>query len=92
MTAGLPALWQADSPDPLPAPCAAGHQAGQQHRAAGIPSAGRAQTSPGGEMKAAGAREFRQPLMIGDRPLAAVNDSIQEFLHGKTKARIVMTP
>ena len=43
-------------------------------------------------MQAAAAREFGQPLMIENRPLAAVNDSIQEFLHGKTKACIVITP
>jgi hypothetical protein len=87
MTGGLPALRQAHSPDPLPAPCAAGRQAGQQHRATGIPTAGRAQTSPGADMQAAAARKFGQPLMIDDRPWPLSNDSGREVLHGAAGPR-----
>ena len=34
----------------------------------------------------------RTRVIYETRPLAAVNDSIAEVLHGKAKARIVMTP
>ena len=34
----------------------------------------------------------RTRVIYETRPLAAVNESIQEVLHGRAKARIVMTP